>query len=114
MRKRRIFCLMASCMLFGAREFASEAAPFAGQCIDGKLYVEPGTVHVAPNGIFLNQEGSFVPVSAVCVDDYGIYVSGYNAVRMVRCPTCGNAYDADNQSSECRNGYHPWKCQRQS
>jgi hypothetical protein len=106
---RKMFTLYAiiSCMFFSTGAFATEVAPFAGQCIDGKFYVEPGTVHVAQNGIFLNVERSFVPVNAVCMDEYGIYVLGYNAVRMVKCPKpdCGQWYDADNQSSKCPHGW---------
>jgi|GEM_PF-3868457 len=84
---------------------ASELAPLAGQCIDGKYYVEPGTVHVAPNGIFLNLSGIFVPVNGVCFDEGGIYVTGYDAVMMVTCSRCGKRYDADNQSSKCPHGW---------
>jgi hypothetical protein len=94
------------CSEFGAVAFADTAA-LAGQCIDGKLYIEPGTVHVAPNGIFLNVGGNFVPVSAVCKDKDGIYVLGYECVRMVWCPNpdCLLMYDADNQSSKCPHGW---------
>ncbi len=114
MRKMIAFCLMAFCTFFDVGAFANETLPLAGQCIDKKLYVEPGTVHVAPTGIFLNLEGNFVPVDAVCIDEHGVYVLGYNAVKMVKCHQCDNYYDADNQSSQCRNGYHPWKCQHLS
>jgi hypothetical protein len=113
MKKSFNFCLMGLSMLLGSFAFA-ETAPLAGQYIEGKLYVEPGTVHVAPNGIFINLEGNFISVDSVCIDGGGIYVTGYEAVRMVRCPKCGNEYDADNQSSVCNNGRHGWKCQRQS
>jgi phosphoribosylaminoimidazole (AIR) synthetase len=104
--------IMASCLHFGARAFGSETAPLAGQCIDGKLYIEPGTVHVAPNGIFLNEEGSFIQVEAVCMDNSGVYVTGYNVVRWVQCPKpdCRKWYDADRQSSKCPHGLKV-KCQ---
>lgn len=109
MRKAMSFFLMGLSMLLGAVAFA-DTASLAGRCIDGKLYVEPGTVHVAPNGIFLNVEGNFVPVNEVCVDEGGIYVLGYDCVRMVQCtnPKCRMRYDADNQSSKCPHG---WKVQ---
>ncbi len=98
-------CLMGLSLFFGAIAFAETAS--LDQCIDGKLYVEPGTVYVAPNGIFLNVEGQFVPVSGICVDEGGIYVLGYDCVRMVRCsnPKCRMMYDADNQSSVCPHGW---------
>ena len=70
MRKMMNFFLMGLSLLLGTSAFA-ETASLAGQCIDGKFYVEPGTVHVAPNGIFLNIEGHLVPVSGVCVDEGG-------------------------------------------
>lgn len=112
--KKKSLALMVWALLLNIAAFTSEAAPFAGQTIDGKLYVEPGTVYVAPNGIFLNVEGNLIAVNSICMDQYGVHVPNYQAVRMVRCPECGNYYDADNQSSQCRNGYHPWKCQRPS
>lgn len=113
MKKIMSACLMGLSIFFGSIAFA-ETVSLAGQCIDGKLYVEPGTVHVAPNGIFLNLAGNFVPVNGVCVDEYGIYVLGYDAVRMMRGPKCNNYYDADNQSSQCNHGKHGWKCQYSS
>lgn len=101
---------MGLSLFLGTAALAETPAPFAGQYIDGKLYVEPGTVHVAPNGIFLSTEGNFIPVSGVCIDQGGIYVLGYDCVRMVRCPKpdCRRVYDADNQSSKCPHG---WKVQ---
>lgn len=103
--------MVAFAILVSATMFANESAPFAGQYIDGKLYVEPGTVHVAPNGIFLAEGGNFIPVKGVCIDECGIYVLGYDLVRSVKCPKCKNYYDADNQSSTRNNGVHGWKCQ---
>ena len=96
---------MMSCMLCGAGAFANETAPRAGKFTDGKFYVTPGTVHVGANGIFLNLEENFIPVNAVCMDEYGGYVLGYNAVYVVECPRCGVEYDADNQSSKCPHGW---------
>jgi hypothetical protein len=92
---------MACAMLISTAAFASDAAPFAGQNIDGKLYVEPGTVYVAPNGIFLNIEGNFISVEGVCMDAYGVYAIGYDAMRMVTCPRCGRKYNADRYSDRC-------------
>ena len=106
MRRLMSFFLTGLSMLLGTTSVFAEA----GQCIDGKLYVEPGTVHVAPNGIFGHVEGHFVPVNAVCMDEGGIYVLGYNCVRIVQCPNpkCLKRFDADNQSIKCPHG---WKVQ---
>lgn len=106
MKKTVGICLMGLSILLGAGAFAS-TAPLAGQSIDAKLYVQPGTVHVAPNGIFLNVEGHFVPVTQVAIDADGIYVVGYDCVRMVQClnPKCLKRYDADNQSNICPHGW---------
>lgn len=91
---------MGLSLLLGTTALAI-TAPLADQYIDGKLYVEPGTVHVAPDGIFLHLEGNFVPVNAVCIDDGGIYVLGYEVKRMVYCSQCGRTYNADRFSSRC-------------
>ncbi len=88
--------------LFGALAFA-DTAVLSDQSIDGKFYVEPGTVYIAPDGIFLNVEDNFVPISGVCVDEGGIYVLGYGWATMVRCqnPKCRMIYDADTQQRKC-------------
>jgi hypothetical protein len=100
MKKMICFFVVGLSMFLGTAAFA-ETAPFAGQCIDGKFYVEPGTVHVAPNGIFLNLEGNCVPVNYVAMDEYGVYVLGYDCMRMVTCPRCGRTYNADRYSDRC-------------
>jgi len=100
MKKAMSICLMGLGILLGAVAFA-ETDLLAGQCIDGKLYVEPGTVHVAPNGIFLNLDGNFVPVNGVCIDEFGIYVLGYDCMRIVTCPQCKRKYNADRYSDRC-------------
>jgi hypothetical protein len=100
---RRILNFFALNLLLGTTAFAINTTPFAGQCIDGKFYVEPGTVHVAPNGIFLNLDGNFIPVEMVCMDDEGVYVLEYEEgpKNWVCCTRCGTIYDANRYSGVC-------------
>lgn len=39
-----------------------------------KYYVEPGTVHVARDGIFLFIDGQVYPVHALAADENGVYI----------------------------------------
>ena len=101
LRKMKCFFFITFAMLVSTVSFANESAPLAGQCIDGKLYVEPGTVHVAPNGIFFIEDGNFIPVEWVSIDEYGVYVLTYDCRRMVKCSDCGRVYNADVYSDRC-------------
>lgn len=101
MRKTMLFSLMFVCMLFSIRASANETAPFAGQTIDGKFYVEPGTVHVGPSSIFLELEGNYVFVEAVYIDEYGVYVnlrSNPKCGHTIYCNRCGGC----NRNNRCQ------------
>lgn len=91
--------LMGLSLFLGTTAFA-EATPLVGEDTDDKFYVEPGTVHVAPNGIFLNLDGNFIPVSSVSADEEGIYVLGFD-VSTVCCSRCGLHYDANEYRAVC-------------
>ncbi len=39
-----------------------------------KLYVQPGSIYVASNGIFLNIDDEFYGVTSVEVDEKGVYI----------------------------------------
>lgn len=77
--------------------FAFSAA-YASCGDDDRLYVEPGCIYVAPNGIFLNIEGEFYGVSAIEADENGVYVPtpalgfcgkhGYYPGSSTICPKC--------------------------
>lgn len=95
MKKTLGSCLLTCAIFFTSGAFAE--AGWVHQNENGKFYVEPGTVHVGPKGIFLDLDGDFIPVSSVHMDAHGVYVVGYEAVRMIRCSRCNKRYDADNQ-----------------
>lgn len=46
-----------------------------GRVIEGKYYIYPGTVYVAPDGIFLNIDNDLVEISSVFSDKNGVYVT---------------------------------------
>lgn len=100
---KRILNFFALGLLLGSTAFAINAAPFAGQCIDGKFYVEPGTVYVAPNGIFLNLDGNYIPVGMVCSDEVGVYVLEYELgpENWILCTRCYTVYNADKCNRAC-------------
>ncbi len=100
-RKMRMLCFIVCGILIGSTTSFANLSTLAGQYVDGKYYIEPGTVHVAPSGIFLNCEGDFIPVEMVCVDEFGVYVLGYDCMRMVTCSRCGKSYNADRYSDRC-------------
>jgi hypothetical protein len=88
-RKTLMFFLIFVSSLFCTQAYANDVAPFAGQCIEGKMYVEPGAVYVGPDGIFLRLEGNFVSVEALFVDEGGVYVNLRNH------PDCGHGLYCD-------------------
>lgn len=75
------------------------------------LYVNPGTVHVDCGTIFVDLGGRLLQVHSISSDDQGLHIPNYDAVRPVYCTVCCQYYDADNYTSECRNGVHSIICQ---
>lgn len=100
MKKTLFFLILCLPALLQTFIFA-ETASLAGQFIDGKYYVAPGTVHVGPENIYLNLEGNLYPIQAVCIDDYGVYVLGYEVRRETLCTRCGRVYDSERYSDRC-------------
>lgn len=41
---------------------------------DTKMYVLPGTTFVGANALYVNLDGTFIPVSAISLDDGGVFV----------------------------------------
>lgn len=69
-----------------------------------KMYVSPGTVYIAPEGIYLNVDGQLVPVQIVGHDKGGIFVEGageYLSSDYVKCKQCGLTYNRETQSMRC-------------
>ena len=91
-----------SCLL--AIIFVCFIGPIYSHSLDKKLYVNPNTVHVMTEGIFIELENGFFPVKAIGKDEHGIYAIT-DGVRWVTCSKCDKDYDRDNQSSKCPHDY---------
>lgn len=63
-----------------------------------RAYIEPESIYIAPNGIFLNMEGELYGITALNVDEEGIYIPtptagycgkhGYYPGNSTICPKC--------------------------
>ena len=58
------------------------------KCVDNKVYLQPGHVQIANNGIFINIEGDLVPVDHLEMDAEGVYFEPQR-MRLEYCDTCG-------------------------
>lgn len=69
-------------------------------------YVQPGSVYVAPDGIFFLIEGELVQVNVLCSDERGVFVPASEmSRRLVRCSFCGRYYNPERpQDHKCK-GY---------
>ena len=69
------------------------------EAIDGKIYLKPGMVYVAPQGIFVNFDGQMLPVQSLCVDSVGVYIFAeslpMNTNNSWRCPKCKHKNNGD-------------------
>lgn len=56
------------------------------QVVGKKVYLQPGNIQIAKNGIFLNIEGNLIAVNSLEVDEMGVYFdSEKNAWRPELC-----------------------------
>lgn len=89
---KKLMSILCAVTAFSVVGFASHSA-------EGEnLYVEPGSIYVAPNGIFLNIEGELYGVTSVNIDEDGIYIPspvlgfcgkhGYYPGNSTVCPKC--------------------------
>jgi len=63
-----------------------------GRVIEGKYYIYPGTVYIAPNGIFLNIDNDLVAISSVFSDKNGVYVTMEELKSVGRTWICDVCY----------------------
>jgi hypothetical protein len=92
--KRKIFMKKFAIVLLTFFGMSTAYANFE----NNRLYVQPGSVYVAPNGIFLNIDGEFYGVTSLEVDENGIYIPapiagfcgkhGYYPGNATVCPYC--------------------------
>ncbi len=84
---------------------------FAKESDDGKIYMAPGCVYVAPTGIFVNINDEMVAVSGLYADEGGVYVFADSlnpdtrSWRYWKCPTCD--YINSHTSKDCLNPLCP-------
>lgn len=61
---------------------------------DEKIYLDSSNVHILHKGIFLFNEGTFVPITVLRADESGIYIGSDQLASPVStwiCPDCGRA-----------------------
>ncbi len=56
---------------------------------------------MAPDAIYVNIDGNFVPVNSVKIDENGVYVEGLQTGCMVHCARCGQTYDREKYTARC-------------
>lgn len=80
-------CVSLSCF---ATEYASdEISETSIQKIDEhKVYLKPGTVQIAKNGIFIHIDGELLPISHLETDSNGVYFEPQR-MEIESCKTCG-------------------------
>lgn len=52
-----------------------------------KVYLKPGTIQIANNGIFINVAGQLRSINHLEVDDQGVYFDTLRQAAL--CPACG-------------------------
>lgn len=70
-----------------------------------KIYVDPQTVKVTKNGIFLFKDGSLFPVEGVFKDEGGVFVVKERKRCIHACGNCGRDYDW-NEHCLCPHCHH--------
>ncbi len=73
MKRKLSSCLFALCVLANYSLFAELSAGSVKE-EGGKLYINEGNVCITTNGIFLDLDGQFLPISAVGKDEKGTYI----------------------------------------
>jgi hypothetical protein len=67
----------------------------SNRVVDNKIYLQPGTVYIAPDQILLNVEGQLLPIGNLSADSEGVFVTteGLMAARRNNetwtCRRCG-------------------------
>ena len=87
---KKYFAIFAAVLAF--------STAYASYEDENKVYIEPGCIYVAPNGIFLNIEGELYGVTSIEADENGVYVPtpalgfcgkhGYYPGSSPVCPKC--------------------------
>lgn len=56
--------------------------------MENKVYLNPGYVQIAKNGIFIDVEGELLPIDHLEVDQDGVYFEPHR-MKVESCETCG-------------------------
>lgn len=77
--KGTVLAALCFCSVLGADLADERMAKLENKCkehiVDGKFYVEPGSVYVGKEKILLNVEGQFFEVDGIARDEKGIYIT---------------------------------------
>ncbi len=83
MKIRKAFLVLGLFLAYTCNSFASshlknelDISSFlsSNKVVDNKIYLQPGTVYVAPDQILLNIEGQLLPIGNLSADAEGVFV----------------------------------------
>jgi hypothetical protein len=76
----------------------------ANSNLSDNYYVQPGSIYIAPNGIYASIDEMLIQINTLCADERGIFVP-YSEIagRLEKCPFCQRWYDPDSKvPHKCR------------
>ena len=56
--------------------------------VENKVYLKPGNIQIAQNGIFITVDGNLMPIDHLEMDSEGVFFEPHR-VRIENCETCG-------------------------
>lgn len=80
------FFLLANCFLLNC--FSEETEDSIQKMVENKVYLKPGHVQIAKNGIFIHVEGELLPVTHLETDPEGVFFD-LQTMKVEYCETCG-------------------------
>lgn len=101
---RKYFVFLVIALGLSAQCFAAQntKACYDESQVCENYYIQPGSVYVAPGGIFVWIDGQLAQVSMLCSDEKGVFVPYEEMGRQfVQCPNCRNWYNPDGPPHKC-------------
>lgn len=82
-----VTCSFLNC--FSTEPFADENSESSIQkIVENRVYLKPGSIQIAKNGIFINIDGELLPINHLEMDNEGVYFEPIR-MKMSSCETCG-------------------------
>lgn len=90
MKKNFFFFLVVSFFLssLSLQAVQDSAVSSVQKVIENKVYLKPGNIQIAQNGIFIMIDGQLMPIDHLEMDQEGVYFEPHR-MRIENCETCG-------------------------